>query len=151
MIPILVKRLFLALGLAMLWLGFLYSYELNKQENALVEADKKPAARHFETYTLSNDAYSEEAIEELKFNNPGNRDHALIYPLGDFPESDEVEPEYYNTAGFAEEFNEFEVSAESTKLPFPLILVFGGAGFLLIGFLAIRKETQKEAVSKVQY
>ena len=144
MIPKLVKRLFLALGLAMLWLGFLYSYELNKQESAVVEADKKQAARHFETYTLSNDAYSEEAIEELKFNNPGNGDRALIYPLGDFPESDEVEPEYINTAGFTEEFDELEVSAESTEAPFPLILVFGGAGFLLIGFLTLRKETQKK-------
>lgn len=146
MMPKILKTVFLALGLAMLWIGFLSNYRLNKQQIAVEDSTPAPNSRQLETYTLKNDSYSDDAVEELKFNNPGNGDHTLIYQLGDFPESEDDALEYINTAGFADEFNELEVgiNAEDSNEPFPVLLIFGGVGFLLIGFLTLRKEVQKK-------
>lgn len=147
MIPNIIRTIFLALGLFMLWLGFLYHYELGIREKlpeeAIISTEKQDAlpVRELATYTLSNDAYSAEAVKELEFNNLDSKENTLIYRLGEYQESDQM-PETINTAGFATEFDLLEEETKAEKQDparsLPALLSGGGILFLLIGFLAFR-------------
>ena len=139
MILKILRTIFLAVGLVMVCLGFFNIYELAKPSEEAIDASPSPASRQLETYTLSNNAYSEKAVEELEFRNVGNDESTLIYRLDDLPESDER----INTAGFAEEFDAFEEAAVASKPEagnFPVLLICGGSAMLALGIFSFRLE-----------
>ncbi len=151
MIPDIVKKVFIALGLAMVWLAFFCSYELKMQKEASVTPETVQSPRGLETYTLTNNSYSEEVVEELEFNNVNNKDRTLIYRLQDLPES-ESGPERVNTAAFADEFDALDAAYEEPEeAGFSVILAGGGVLFLIFGFYTFHVEHQKKERSENRY
>ena len=123
---------FLALGLAMVWLGFFYKYELSKQE--AVAEEKKPGTHveGFDTYTLENDQYEGEYSPQTEFTFLNDNDSIFLL------REEEPALNTVNTASFGKEFELLE-QEESSPGFFPVLLICSGAAFLFFGIASFRK------------
>lgn len=134
MIARVIQTIFLAVGLAMVWLGFLYSYELKnlaKQEE-LVELEVKEEAV-FETYTLANTTFDEEEdVQAVKLNKIQEPDLQVATSEERFREEPEkVEEEVY-------EPEEAGLVAGNIPGDFPYILAGSGLLLLLCGIASVK-------------
>ena len=125
-----VRTIFLALGLAMIWLGFFYSYELKKMQASGAAGGSAEPLVEFETYTLENNQYEGEFSPKVEFSLMNETDSSYLLM------QEEPAVNSYNTAGFAKEFDLME--QERTLSLFPVILTFAGAVFLVFGFFSCK-------------
>ena len=127
-------KIFLVLGLAMLGLGFFYSYDLKQLQEAAKKAEHGTPLVESDTYTLENNQYEGEYTPNTEFILMNETDSSFL--LTKIEEDPTVNT--YNTAGFAEEFELMEQERSSSKLP--ALMIFGGAFFLTFGFILFRKK-----------
>ena len=127
-------KIFLVLGLAMLGLGFFYSYNLKQLQEAAKKAEPGTPLVESDTYTLENNQYEGEYTPNTEFSLLNETDSSFL--LTEIEEDLTVNT--YNTAGFAEEFELMEQERSSSKLP--AFMIFGGAFFLAFGFILFRNK-----------
>lgn len=141
MLPKVVRTIFLALGLAMLWLGFFYQYELKKQPVIVQEAEEENFFGELELYTLADDNYTEsdEALSGLELMPLHVTDFSISVPAEEswLPK---IEQDGAGTPAAAgtEEVETGVFVQEAGTGRFPLILAAAGAFFLLCGVLSCR-------------
>lgn len=144
MLPKVVRTIFLALGLAMLWLGFFYQYELKKQPVQPVivqEAEEENFFGELELYTLADDNYTEsdEALSGLELMPLHITDFSISVPAEEswLPKTAQ-DGAGTPAAASTEEVQTGAIVQEAGTGRFPLILAAAGAFFLLCGVLSCR-------------
>lgn len=150
MLPKIFRTIFLALGLAMVWLGFFYQYELKKQPVIVQEFEEESFYGGLEVYTLADDNYSEsdEALSGLElmplhvtdFSVSISPDESLSPDIEQQQEQIEEESAAI-PAETAVEVNELQAEQPMQEAGigrFPLVLAAAGAFFLFCGVLSCR-------------
>lgn len=149
MLTRLLSTIFLALGLAMIWLGFFYHHELQRKAVVEQEAREEPFFEELEFYTLADDQYTEsdDALSGVELSPL----HVTDFSIYAFPE-DQVLRE--GSAGF-EESPESSMEALAEKESdfleegpvenFPLILGMAGAVFMAFGIFSCKVSEMKQA------
>lgn len=136
MIARITQTVFLALGLAMVWLGFLYSYELKnmpqQEEEPVVEENR------FEVYTLANASFEEEEdVQKVELNKLEEPDLVVSTTEERFiqvPEAVEEDPFAFEEP----EVNAAGASAAGTPDHFPYVLAGSGLLLLLCGVASVK-------------
>ncbi len=124
MIVRVIQTIFLVVGLAMVWLGFLYNYELSSL------AEQEPPGRQenkFEVYTLANTSFDEdEPFETVALNKIDESDMQVVNGEEQFmPDPVKLSEEMPEQAEEAS-----TLTAAKAPADFPFILA--GAGLLLL-------------------
>lgn len=141
MLPKVLRTIFLALGLAMIWLGFFYHYELKKQPVMVQEAEAEDFYGELELYTLADDNYTEsdEAFSGLELMPL----HVTDFSISVAPEESWLPIAEHGQAAaptetITEEVQTGALVQEAGIGRFPLILAAAGAFFIFCGVLSCR-------------
>lgn len=133
-----IQTIFLAVGLAMVWLGLFYTYELNaRQQGQEGEGNFFEQETGFQVYTLSNKSYGEDSTQTMKLNelegadlSVSSAEETFISEPGLFQDKEllgeKIEEE--NKAGAVEE----------APASFPFMLAFGGLLLFCCGLVSVK-------------
>lgn len=145
MLPKVLRTIFLALGLAMIWLAFFYHYELKKQPVIVQEYEEESFYGELETYTLADDNYTEsdETFSGLELMPLHVTDFSIsISPKEDWlPSIEQQQEQMDEDAATAAEVKEMPAAQQVQEAGigrFPLVLAAAGAFFLFCGVLSCR-------------
>lgn len=133
-----IQTIFLAVGLAMVWLGLFYGYELNvRQQAQQEEAYFFEQESSFEVYTLSNKRYGEDSTQNMKLNELEGADlsaasagETFISEPGLFQDKELL--------GESIEREDEEGAVEEVPASFPLMLALGGLLLIACGMASVR-------------
>jgi hypothetical protein len=152
MLTRLLTTIFLALGLAMVWLGFFYHHELQRKAVVEQEAGEEPFFEELEFYTLADDQYTEsdDALSGVELSPLHITDFSIyVFPedqvLHESSESLEKSPESTKSAMEALAEKESDLLEEGAVENFPLILAMSGALFMAFGIFSCKVSELKQA------